>query len=48
MNCEALALLRMLDLSDDDKNNRLRRAVVANNVKIPPFYGTRKDHKVVP
>ena len=48
MNCEALALLRMLGLSDDEKNNRLRRAVVANGVKIPPFYGTRKDHKVVP
>jgi len=26
----------------------LKNAVVAHGVKIPPFYGTRKDHKDVP
>jgi len=48
MNCQALALLRMLGLGDDEKNDRLRWAVVANGSRVPPFYGTRKDHKDVP
>ena len=48
MNCEALALLRMMGNEEGDKGKRLRNAVVAHGVKVPPFYGTRKDHKELP
>ena len=47
MNAEGLALLRMLGLNDDTAGERLRNAIVAEGVRIPPFYGMRKDHKVV-
>ena len=48
MNCKALALIRILGLGDDEKNDRLRWAVVANGSRVSPFYGNRKDHKDVP
>ena len=47
MNAEGLALLRMLGLNDDTAGERLRKAIVAEGVRVPPFYGMRKDHKVV-
>ena len=47
MNAEGLALLRMMGLKGNVAGDRLRRAIVAEGVKIPPFYGMRKDHKVV-
>ena len=37
----------MLGLENNASGERLRKAVVAHHVKIPPFYGTRKDHKEV-
>ena len=37
----------MLGLNDDTAGERLRHAIVAEGVRIPPFYGMRKDHKVV-
>ena len=48
MNSQALALLRMMGLDPKEPGDRLRRAVVAEGVTVPPFYGMRKDHKAVP
>ena len=48
MNAEARSLLMMLGVDDDKNGERLRKVVSAKGVKIPPFYGTRKDHKTVP
>ena len=47
INAEGLALLRMLGLNDDTAGERLRKAIVAEGVRIPPLYGMRKDHKEV-
>ena len=47
MNAEGLALLRMMGLKSGKSADRLRNAIVADGVKIPPFYGMRKDHKKV-
>ena len=45
MNAEGLAfLLRMLGLNDDTAGEQLRNAIVAESVRIPPFYGMRKYH----
>ena len=48
MNAEALSLLQMLGINQDASGDRLRNAVIAQGIKLPPFYGTRKDHKDVP
>ena len=45
MNAEGLALLRMLGLKSGKSADRLRNAIVADGVKIPPFYGTRRITK---
>ena len=45
MNCHALALLRMLGLSDGAAGNRMRQAMTADGCQIAPLYGLRKDHK---
>ena len=47
MNAQGLALLRMMGLKAGNSADRLRRAIVAEGVRIPPFYGMRKDHKKV-
>ena len=49
MNCQALAFLRMLGITDDDESSgqRVCNAMVAHGVKVPTFYGMRKDHKEV-
>ena len=47
MNAEGLALLQMLGLDPSTSGDRLRHAVVVHGTKIPPLYGTRKDHKEV-
>ena len=47
MNCQALALMRMMGLEDGKKGDRLRNTMVAEGVKLAPFYGLRKDHKSV-
>ena len=49
MNGHALAFVRMLGINSmESAGERVCKAVVAHGVKIPPFYGMRKDHKVVP
>ena len=49
MNGHALAFLRMLGInSTESAGDRVCKAVVAHGVKVPPFYGMRKDHKEVP
>ena len=47
MNADGLVLLRMMGLKSGKSADRLRNAIVADGVKIPPFYGMRKDHKKV-
>ena len=48
MNCQALAFLRMMGINDDENSGqRVQNAMTAHGVKIPPFYGMRKDHKGV-
>ena len=47
MNSHALALLRMLGLSDGSSGDRLRKAVTAEGTNIAPLYGLRKNHKPV-
>ena len=47
MNAEGLALLRMMGHDADTAGDRLRNAIVAEGVRVPPLYGTRKDHKEV-
>ena len=48
MNSHALALVRMLGLSDGDSGKRLRNAITAEGTSIAPLYGLRKDHKPIP
>ena len=47
MNCHALALLRMMGLDERRSGDRLRNTMVAEGVRLAPFYGLRKDHKKV-
>ena len=49
MNGHALAFLRMMGINSGEySGHRVCNAVVVHGVKIPPFYGMRKDHKHVP
>ena len=48
MNAEGMALLRMLGLSESEGGDgRLWQVLKVEGVKVPPFYGMRKDHKKV-
>ena len=47
LNCHTLALIRMLGLSPDVGGDRVRNALTTQGVKAAPFYGLRKDHKIV-
>lgn len=49
LNSHAAALLRMMGLEEEagSEGERLRRAVQAQGTGMAPFYGLRKDHKVV-
>ena len=45
MNGHALALLRMMGLSEDRGGDRIRNTMCATGTGLAPFYGLRKDHK---
>ena len=49
LNSHATALLRMMGMKEDvgAQGERIRRAVQATGTGMAPFYGLRKDHKVV-
>ena len=48
MNAEGMALLRMLGLDESEGGDgTLWQVLKVEGVKVPPFYGMRKDHKKV-
>ena len=47
VNCQMLALLRMMGLNDSRNEDRIRHASTTTGCVIAPFYALRKDHKTV-
>ena len=47
MNCQAIALTRMMGLNNSQTGDRLTWALTAEGTRIAPLYGMRKDHKEV-
>ena len=47
LNCQVLALTRMMGLEEGEGGARVRQALTAQGSEIAPFYGLRKDHKMV-
>ena len=48
INCQMLALLRMMGLNGGNSGSRIRNASTTTGCVIAPFYALRKDHKTVP
>ena len=47
INCQMLALLRMMGLNEGKSGDRIRNASTTTGCVIAPFYALRKDHKPV-
>ena len=47
LNCQMLALLRMMGLNNGSNGERIRHACTTTGCVIAPFYALRKDHKTV-
>ena len=47
LNCQMLALLRMVGMDDNNKGYRIRNACTTTGCVLAPFYTLRKDHKTV-
>ena len=47
MNCQVMALTRMLGLKNDKTGDKIRWALTAEGTRIAPLYGQRKDHKEI-
>ena len=47
MNCQAMALTRMLGLKNNKAGDRIRWTLTAEGTRIAPLYGQRKDHKEI-